>query len=153
MKKSEFKLKPRDIKVKEFSKKVFGYNPDEVDDFLMEVANEFQNLLTKIELLKSDTAEAKKDKILREVEIELKKKLHDINEEKRKLEMEKIDIEREIENLKIVQRKISNKLKFTIIEMTKLLEGIRIDDKLNKEGEQSDIGSESATEGEKKQFS
>jgi len=153
MEKEKLKIKPRDIRTKQFSKKVFGYNPDEVDAFLIEVANEFQNLLNRIELLKNATAEAKKDKILRELKQEIEKKLEEVKLEKKKLEDEKRQLQVEIENLKNVQRKFANKLKLTIIELTRIFEGIKSDDKGKQESGLSDTGIEGSTKGESEQNS
>ncbi|SNR75068.1 DivIVA domain-containing protein [Desulfurobacterium atlanticum] len=148
MKNEELKIKPRDIRTKEFSKKVFGYNPDEVDAFLIEVANEFQNLLNKIELLKNSTAEAKKEKILRELKQEIDKKLEEVKLEKKRLEDEKKQLQLEIENLKNIQKRFANKLKLTIIELTRIFEEIKPDDKDKQKSELSDTGIEGSAKSE-----
>ncbi|WP_457569971.1 DivIVA domain-containing protein [Desulfurobacterium sp.] len=144
----KLKFKPKDIRTKQFSKKVFGYNPDEVDAFLIELANEFQNLLNKMEQIKSQTPESKMKELIKNTKKKIAKIVEETKKEKRQLEEEKRRIEAEIEQLKIIQRKMANKLKLTIIEMTRILEEIKPDDKHKKGKELHPGGSESSTERE-----
>ncbi|WP_457567337.1 DivIVA domain-containing protein [Desulfurobacterium sp.] len=144
----KLKFKPKDIRTKQFSKKVFGYNPDEVDAFLIEISNEFQNLLNKIEQIKSQTPESKMKELVKRTKKKIEKILEDSKKEKRQLEEEKKRIEAEIEQLKIIQKKMANKLKLTIIEMTRILEEIKPDDKSKDGKELRSDRSKGATERE-----
>ena len=121
----ETKLKPKDIRTKEFGRKLFGYNPDEVDAFLIEVSNEFQNLLKTIENLKKSKAEEKVEFILKEAKKKVEEIIQKSKEEKEELNKEKEKIENEIEKLKQVQRKLMEKLKLTMMEMTKIIEELK----------------------------
>ncbi len=130
----ETKLKPEDIRKKEFGRKLFGYNPDEVDAFLIEISNEFKNLLKTIENLKKSKAEEKMEVILKEARKKVEEIIQKSKEEKEEIQREKEKIENEIEKLKQIQRKIIEKLKLTMMEMTKIIEEL-------KEGEENkDIG-------------
>ncbi|WP_022847501.1 MULTISPECIES: DivIVA domain-containing protein [unclassified Desulfurobacterium] len=144
----KLKFNPKDIRTKQFSKKVFGYNPDEVDAFLIELSNEFQNLLNKIEQIRSQTPESKMKELVRKTKKKIEKIVEESKKEKRQLEEEKRRIENEIEQLRIVQRKMANKLKLTIIEMTRILEEIKPDDKPKKGKEFHSGGGESSTQRE-----
>ena len=67
------KLRPQDIRTKEFSKKLFGYDPDEVEAFLIEVANAYQELLKEIESLRIKTPEYKTEKLIEKAKKEIEK--------------------------------------------------------------------------------
>ncbi|WP_456397283.1 DivIVA domain-containing protein [Desulfurobacterium sp.] len=149
----KLKFKPKDIRTKQFSKKVFGYNPDEVDAFLIELANEFQNLLNKMEQIKSQTPESKMNELIKNTKKKIAKILEETKKEKKQLEEEKKRIEVEIEQLKNIQRKMANKLKLTIIEMTRILEEIKPDDKHKKGKELHSDRIEGSTEREAKRNS
>ena len=52
-------IEPQDIQQKHFSNKMRGYNPDEVDEFLDDVAFEQRRLHDEIDSLRRQLAEAK----------------------------------------------------------------------------------------------
>jgi len=128
------KLTPQEIRNQEFSKKLFGYDPDEVDVFLSDIANAYEELLQEVESLRSRTPEHKAEEIV----VKTKKKVEKIVEEKKKqlkeLEEKKKDVEIEIEKLRLTERKIAGKLRMVILEMTKLLKELEADVK-GKKGE------------------
>ncbi|WP_083801934.1 DivIVA domain-containing protein [Desulfurobacterium thermolithotrophum] len=119
------KLKPQEIRTKEFSKKLFGYDPDEVEAFLIEVANAYQDLLKEIESLKRSTPEYKTEELVEKARKRIEEILHKKLEEKEELERQKKELEIEIEKLKLVQKQIFDKLKLTIFDMTRIIEEIR----------------------------
>ncbi len=123
------RLTPKDIRNKQFDKKLFGgYNPDEVDSFLVKVASEMEALLRKIEILEKQTPERRKAEVIEMAKKEIERMIEAAKEEKERLEEEKSIIEAEIEQLKLTKRKIENKLKMSIIEMTQILEELKADE-------------------------
>ena len=54
-------LTPLDIQNKNFKHSIRGYNEEQVDDFLDEIANEMERLNREKEQLKADMARLKKD--------------------------------------------------------------------------------------------
>jgi len=126
------KLTPQEIRNQEFRKKLFGYDPDEVDIFLSTVANAYEDLLKEVNRLKTQTPEYKTEEIVERA----RKKIDRIVEEKKKqlkeIEKRKEELEIEIEKLRLTQMRMANKLKAAILEMTKLLKELEADVK-NKE--------------------
>jgi len=121
----ERELKPKDIRNKEFGRKLFGYNPDEVDAFLIEVSNEFQKLLKRIEELKRSKAEEKVESIVEEAKRRVEQIIQRSKEEKEELNREKERIENEIERLKLIQKRMADRLKLAMIDMTKIFEELK----------------------------
>ncbi len=118
---------PSQIRNKEFSKKFWGYDPDEVDSFLMEVANAYHELLKEIERLKIQTPEYKAKEIVEKAKREIEKIVEKKRQEKELLEKAKRELEIEIEKLRLAQKGMCDKLKIAIIEMTRILEELKKD--------------------------
>jgi len=121
------RLTPSEIRNKDFGKKLFGYDPEEVDSFLMEVANAYQELLKEVERLRVNTPEYKTQEIVEKAKKEIEKIIEQKKKEKELLEKEKREIEIEIEKLRLAQKKMADKLKFALIEMTQILEELKKD--------------------------
>jgi len=126
-------LKPSDIRNKDFSKKLFGYNPDEVEAFLNDVANAYQELLKEVEQLKKSAPEYKVEEIVEKARKKIDSIVKEKVKEKEFLEKKKKELEMEIEKLNLVQRKVYGKLKLAILEMTKILEELKPNAKGKKE--------------------
>ncbi len=141
------KLRPQDIRTKEFNKKLFGYDPDEVESFLIEVANAYNELLKEIEVLQAKTPEYKAERVVEKARKEIEKFVQKKLEERKKIEKEKQELELEIEKLRLTQKKIFDKLRLTLLEMTKIIEGIRPNASDKKEKRESSFGSEGSAEG------
>ncbi|TCK04693.1 DivIVA domain-containing protein [Phorcysia thermohydrogeniphila] len=141
------KLRPQDIRTKEFSKKLFGYDPDEVEAFLIEVANAYQELLKEIESLRVKTPEYKTEKLVEKAKKEIEKIVQKKLEEKKELEKQKKELELEIEKLKLAQKQFFDRLKMTILDMTRILEELRPNATGKKEERGSGTGSEGSTQG------
>jgi cell division initiation protein len=133
------RFSPSEIRNKEFNKKLFGYDPEEVESFLMEVANAYQELLKEVERLRVKTPEYKTKELIEKAKKEIEKIVEKKKEEKEALERKKEEIELEIEKLRLAQKKIYDRLKIAIIEMTRILEELRTDVKgEKKEGRDRD---------------
>ncbi|WP_456455791.1 DivIVA domain-containing protein [Thermovibrio sp.] len=118
---------PSEIRNKEFSKKLWGYNPEEVESFLIEVASSYGELLREIERLRVKTPEYKAKEIIEKTKKEIEKIVEKKREEIKQIEKRKEEIEFEIEKLKLAQKNIYDRLKVAIIEMTRILEELRRD--------------------------
>jgi len=118
---------PSEIRNREFRKKLFGYDPDEVDSFLMEVANAYHELLKEIERLKVQTPEYKAKEVVEKARKEIEKIVEKKKEEKELLEKEKRELEIEIEKLRLAQKSMYDRLKIAIIDMTRILEELKKD--------------------------
>jgi len=147
----KFSIKPADIRTKEFGRKLFGYDPDEVEAFLNDVANAYQNLLNEIEKLKKKTPEYKTEMLIEKAKKEIEKIVQKKTEEKEQLERKKKELELEIEKLKLAQKKVYDRLKLAIIDMTRILEELKPNAKSKEEGKRSSSGSKGSTESVKKQ--
>jgi len=145
------KLRPQDIRTKEFSKKLFGYDPDEVEAFLIEVANAYQELLKEIERLRIKTPEYKTEKLIEKAKKEIEKIIQKKLEEKEELEKQKKELELEIEKLRLAQKQMFDRLKMAIIDMTRIVEELRPNAADKKEERSSGAGSESSAQGFKEQ--
>ena len=141
------KLKPQDIRTKEFSKKLFGYDPDEVEAFLIEVANAYQELLKEIETLRVKTPEYKTEKLIEKAKKEIEKIIQKKLEEKKELERQKEELELEIEKLRLAQKQMFDRLKMAIFDMTRIVEELRPDAAGKKEKRSSGTGGESSAKG------
>jgi DivIVA domain-containing protein len=123
------KLTPQEIRNQEFSKKLFGYDPDEVDIFLSTVANAYEDLLKEVNRLRAQTPEYKAEELVEKA----RRKIERIVEEKKKelniLSKKREEVEIEIEKLRLTQKRMANKLKAAIIEMTRLLKELEEDAK------------------------
>jgi cell division initiation protein len=122
------KLKPKDIRFKEFRKKFFGYDPEEVEAFLNEVANAYQSLLDEIEQLRKVTPEFKAEQVLEVAKKKIEKYYQEKKKEFEELEKHKRSVEAEIENLKVIQKRMFDKLRVTIHELVELLEELKPDE-------------------------
>lgn len=140
------KLKPQDIRSKEFSKKLFGYDPDEVEAFLIKVANAYQDLLTEVETLRKETPEYKTDEIVEKARKRIEEVLQKKMAEKEKIEKQKEEVEMEIERLELTKKKMFNRLKFAILDMTKIIEEIKPNASGKGKGERIGTGDKSTTQ-------
>ncbi len=118
---------PAEIRNKEFSKKLWGYNPEEVESFLIEVASSYGELLKEIERLRVKTPEYKAKEVIEKAKKEIGKIVEKKKEEIKQIEKRKEEIEFEIEKLRLAQKGIYDRLKVAIIEMTRILEELRRD--------------------------
>jgi len=121
------RMTPSEIRNKDFGKKLFGYDPEEVDNFLVEVANAYQELLKENEALRVKTPEYKAQQAVEKAKKEIEKIIEKKKKEKELLEKEKREIELEIEKLRLAQKKMADKLKLALIEMTQILEELKKD--------------------------
>lgn len=143
------KLTPQEIRNQEFSKKLFGYDPDEVDVFLSDIANAYEELLQEVEALRSKTPEYKTEEIVAKARKKVEKLVEEKKKQLKNLEEKKEEVELEIEKLRLTEKKIAGKLKMVILEMTKLLKELEADVKSKREeGESGNRGEGSAQGGE-----
>jgi cell division initiation protein len=145
--KKEKRLKPQEIRSKEFGKKLFGYDPDEVETFLIEVANAYQDLLEEVEALRRETPEYKTEELVEKARRRIEEILQKKMEEKEELEKHKKEVEIEIEKLKLAQKKMFDRLRLAIFDMTRIIEEIRPNASGTEKGENTGTGSEGATQG------
>jgi cell division initiation protein len=143
----KLRLRPQDIRTKEFSKKLFGYDPDEVEAFLIEVANAYQELLKEIENLKVKTPEYKMERLVEKARREVEKIVQKKFEEKKELEKYKRELELEIEKLRLAQKQMFDRLKIAIIDITRIVEELKPDVAGKREGRGSRTGSEGSAQG------
>jgi cell division initiation protein len=125
------------IEEADFGKKFFGYNPDEVDDFLMEIKSAYRELLQENERLKLQTAEYKEQQILERVKKKIEKMKEEKEREVHQLEARKKEIELEIEKLKLIHKKMYERVKLALFEMSQIFQELRQDVKSYSEGEGS----------------
>jgi len=121
------KLTPSEIRNRDFGKKLFGYDPEEVESFLMEVANAYQELIKEVERLRVKTPEYKTQELIEKAKKEIEKIIEKKKKEKERIEKEKRELELEIEKLRFIQKKMHDRLKLAIIEMTQILEELKKD--------------------------
>jgi cell division initiation protein len=123
------KLTPTEIRNKEFGKKLFGYDPDQVDSFLVEVAGVMEEMQREIERLRVRTPEYKKEQLLEEIKAKAQKIVEQKKAEVARYKQMKEELELEIEKLRLARNQMIERLKYTIIDMSKILEGLRKDAK------------------------
>ena len=130
------RLKPQDIRSKEFKKKLFGigYDPEEVETFLIEVANAYQELLEELEELRGIVPENNTNELMEKARNRIEEIFQKAMEEKRKLETQNRELEIEIEKLKLVRERMYDRLKLVILDMTQVIQGLHLDN-LKKEDE------------------
>jgi cell division initiation protein len=145
--KKEKRLKPQEIRSREFGKKLFGYDPDEVETFLIEVANAYQDLLKEVETLRRETPEYKTEELVEKARKRIEEILQKKMEEKEELEKQKKEIEIEIEKLKLAQKKMFDRLRLAIFDMTRIIEEIKPNASGKEKGKSTGTGSEGATQG------
>jgi len=126
------KLTPTEIRNKEFGKKLFGYDPDQVDSFLVEVAGVMEEMQREIERLRVRTPEYKKEQLLEEIKAKAQKIVEQKKAEVARYKQMKEELELEIEKLRLARNHMIERLKYTIIDMSKILEGLRKDAKADK---------------------
>ena len=127
--KSKGRLGPQEIRLKEFNKKRFGfgYDPEEVKVFLIEVADAYQDLLKELMDLERKSVENNLDTqelmdgTLKGIEEILQRKT-EVEEE---IERQKQEIEAEIERLKLIRKKLFEKIKLVILDMAGIIEEIK----------------------------
>jgi cell division initiation protein len=120
------RLKPQDIRSREFKKKTFGigYDPEEVEAFLIEVANAYQELLEELEELQRIVPENNTNELMEKVRNRIEEIFREAMEKKRKLEVQNKEIETEIERLKLIQKSMYDRLKLVILDMARIIEEI-----------------------------
>ena len=130
------RLRPQDIRSKEFKKKTFGigYNPEEVEAFLIEVANAYQELLEELEELQRIVPENNANELMEKARNRIEEIFREAMEKKRELEVQSRKIETEIERLKLVQKSMYDKLKLVILDITQVIQGLHSDN-LKEDGE------------------
>jgi cell division initiation protein len=130
------KLKPQDIRSKEFKKKTFGigYDPEEVEAFLIEVANAYQELLEELEELQGIVSENNTNELMEKVRNRIEEIFREAMEKKRELEVQSRKIETEIERLKLIRERMYSRLKLIILDITQVIQGLHSDN-LKEDGE------------------
>ena len=120
------KLKPQDIRSKEFKKKTFGigYDPEEVEAFLIEVANAYQELLEELEELQRIVPENNTNELMEKVRNRIEEIFREAMEKKRELEVQSRKIETEIERLKLIRERMYSRLKLVILDITQVIQGL-----------------------------
>ena len=120
------RLKPQDIRSKEFKKKTFGigYDPEEVEAFLIEVANAYQELLEELEELQGRVSENNTNELMEKVRNRIEEIFREAMEKKRELEIQNRKIEAEIERLKLVRERMYSRLKLIILDITQVIQGL-----------------------------
>jgi cell division initiation protein len=120
------RLKPQDIRSKEFKKKTFGigYDPEEIEAFLIEVANAYQELLEELEELQGIVPENNTNELMEKVRNRIEEIFREAMEKKRELEVQSRKIETEIERLKLVRERMYSRLKLVILDMTHVIQGL-----------------------------
>ena len=120
------RLKPQDIRSREFKKKTFGigYDPEEVEAFLIEVANAYQELLEELEELQRIVPENNTNELMEKVRNRIEEIFREAMEKKRELEVQSRKIATEIERLKLVQKSMYDRLKLVILDMARIIEEI-----------------------------
>ena len=130
------RLRPQDIRSKEFKKKTFGigYNPEEVEAFLIEVANAYQELLEELEELQRIVPENNANELMEKARNRIEEIFREAMEKKRKLEVQNKEIETEIERLKLIRERMYSRLKLVILDMTQVIQGLH-SNSLKEDGE------------------
>jgi len=107
-------------------KKTFGigYDPEEVDAFLIEVANAYQELLEELEELQGIVPENNTNELMVKVRNRIEEIFREVMEKKRELEVQSRKIETEIERLKLVRERMYSRLKLVILDMTHVIQGL-----------------------------
>jgi cell division initiation protein len=127
LRRSEKKLQPQEIRSRKFTKKFWGYNPKEVDAFLIEVANAYQKLLEEVENLKSKAPKYKAEELTEEVHIKIREILKRKAEVEEEIKKQKMEIEVEIENLRLIRKKMIDKLRLVVFDIVRVAEEIKVD--------------------------
>ena len=130
------RLKPQDIRSREFKKKTFGigYDPEEVEAFLIEVANAYQELLEELEELQRIVPENNTNELMEKVRNRIEEIFREAMEKKRELEVQSRKIETEIERLKLIRERMYSRLKLVILDMTQVIQGLH-SNSLKEDGE------------------
>ena len=120
------RLKPQDIRSREFKKKTFGigYDPEEVEAFLIEVANAYQELLEELEELQRIVPENNTNELMEKVRNRIEEIFREAMEKKRELEVQSRKIETEIERLKLIRERMYSRLKLVILDITQVIQGL-----------------------------
>ena len=120
------RLKPQDIRSREFKKKTFGigYDPEEVEAFLIEVANAYQELLEELEELQRIVPENNTNELMEKVRNRIEEIFREAMEKKRELEVQNKEIETEIERLKLIRERMYSRLKLVILDITQVIQGL-----------------------------
>ena len=118
------RLKPQDIRSKEFKKKTFGigYDPEEVEAFLIEVANAYQELLEELEELQRIVSENNTNELMEEVRNRIEEIFREAMGKRRELEVQSRKIETEIEKLELIRERMYSKLKLVILDVTQIVQ-------------------------------
>ena len=120
---SKRRLEPQEIRSKEFTKKLFGfgYDPDEVEAFLIEVANAYQELLEELENLRRNVPVCSAEEVVEEGRMRIEEIFRRKTEMEEEIERQKEEIEMEIEKLKLVRKRIFNGLRLIVFDTTRII--------------------------------
>ena len=121
------KFTPEEIKHQEFSKKLFGYDPDEVELFLSTVAAAYEELLKELEKLRAKTPEYKAEQVMERAKKEIERLVETKKRQLQEIEKRRKEVELEIEKLRLTQKRMTNRLKMAIFEMTRILKELEED--------------------------
>jgi len=118
------RLKPQDIRSKDVKKKTFGigYDPEEVEAFLIEVANAYQELLEELKELQEIVSENDTNELMEEVRNRIEEIFREAMGKRRELEVQSRKIEAEIEKLELIRERMYSKLKLVILDVTQIVQ-------------------------------
>ena len=127
MKADNRKLTSDEIRSKEFTKKIFGfgYDPEEVDTFLMQVADAYQELVEELENLRNAYKQVDREDLVEDA----RKKIKFLVQERKRIEKD-IDERRkqltvEIQKLKLARKKLLRKVGMVIFQVISVLKDIK----------------------------
>lgn len=138
-------LNLQNIRSKEFTKSFLGYDPEEVDGFLIEIGNAYQELLEELEKLKRKISENNSDELTEIARSRIEEIYQEAMEEKEQLEIQIRKIETEIEKLKLSRRRMYDRFRLTILEVVRVMQELHPADlkKGNKKFDNFDRGKKS----------
>jgi cell division initiation protein len=127
MKADNRKLTSDEIRSREFTKKIFGfgYDPEEVDTFLMQVADAYQELVEELENLRNAYKQVDREDLVEDA----RKKIKFLVQERKRIEKD-IDERRkqltvEIQKLKLARKKLLRKVGMVIFQVISVLKDIK----------------------------
>jgi len=118
------RLNPQDIRSKEFNRKLFGigYDPEEVEAYLIEVANAYQELLEELEELRRVVFENNADELMERAYSRIEEIFQKAAEEREQIEMQIKKIESEIKWLKLLRKQMYDRLKLVIFDVIQVIQ-------------------------------
>ena len=127
MKADNRKLTSDEIRSREFTKKIFGfgYDPEEVDTFLMQVADAYQELVEELDNLRNAYKQVDREDLVEDA----RKKIKFLVQERKRMEKD-IDERRkqltvEIQKLKLARKKLLRKVGMVIFQVISVLKDIK----------------------------